>query len=38
LLLSYGALTLGAAMLPFMVTMIVMLAPVHWLFAGSERR
>ena len=39
--LSYGVLTLGlgAAMLPLVVTMIVMLAPVRWLWgASSDRR
>lgn len=39
--LSYGVLSLGlgAAMLPFVVTMVVMLAPMRWLWgASSDRR
>lgn len=38
--LSYGALTLGigAAMLPLVMTMIVVLVPMRWLFGGSNER
>jgi hypothetical protein len=38
--LPYRALTLGlgAAMLPLVVTAIVMIAPVRWLWGPSERR
>jgi len=38
--LSYGAVSLGigVVMLPMVMTMIVVLLPVGWLFGTSERR